>query len=144
MLARTAAGVLSDHFETEVKIKTFYIKPNFKIYAEEVQFNDKKHLPMFYVGKMNARLSLKDVAKELRFKSLDVEDLLVSVVKYEGDDIEGLLEAIVEHYDSKLADGACIKLEVVMTFEPVKYDKFIKNITVPPYSPFIEPIKPFK
>ena len=63
---------------------------------------------------------------------------------YEGDDIEGLLEAIVEHYDSKLADGACIKLEVVMTFEPVKYDKFIKNISVPPYSPFIKPIKPFK
>ena len=92
MLARTAAGVLSDHFETEVKIKTFYIKPNFKIYAEEVQFNDKKHLPMFYVGKMNARLSLKDVAKELRFKSLDVEDLLVSVVKYEGDDLMNVSE----------------------------------------------------
>ena len=63
---------------------------------------------------------------------------------YEGDDIEELIEAVVEHYGSKLADGACIKLEVVMTFEPVKYDKFIKNISVPPYSPFIEPIKPFK
>ena len=63
---------------------------------------------------------------------------------YEGDDIAGLLEAVVEHYGSKLADGACIKLEVIMTFEPVKYDKFIKNISVPPYSPFIEPIKPFK
>ncbi len=86
MLARTAAGVLSDKFDTEVKIKTFYIKPNFRIYAEEVQLNDKKHLPMFYVGKMNARLSLRDLTKELRFRSLDVDDLLVSLVKYEGDD----------------------------------------------------------
>ena len=63
---------------------------------------------------------------------------------YEGDDIAGLIEAVVEHYSSKLADGACIRLEVDMTFEPVKYDKFIKNISVPPYSPFIMPIKPFK
>ena len=63
---------------------------------------------------------------------------------YEGDDIAGLIEAVVEHYASKLADGACIKLEVAMTFEPVKYDKFIKNISVPPYSPFIMPIKSFK
>ena len=86
MLARTAAGVLSDKFGTEVKIKTFYIKPNFRIYAEEVQFNDKNHLPMFYVGKMNARLSIRDIAKELRVRSLDVEDILVSIVKYEGDD----------------------------------------------------------
>ena len=85
MLARTAAGVLSDKFETEVKIKTFYIKPNFRIYAEEMQFNDKNHLPMFYVGKMNARLSIRDVAKELRIRNLEVEDLLVSIVKYEGD-----------------------------------------------------------
>ena len=63
---------------------------------------------------------------------------------YEGDDIAELLEAVVEHYGSKLADDTCIKVEVVMTFEPVKYDKFIKNISVPPYSPFIMPIKPFK
>ncbi len=86
MLARTAAGVLSDKFETEVKIKTFYIKPNFRIYAEEVQFNDKNHLPMFYVGKMNARLSIRDIAKELRVRNIEIEDLLVSIVKYEGDD----------------------------------------------------------
>ena len=86
MLARTAAGVLSDKFETEVKIKTFYIKPDFSIYAEEVQFNDKKHLPMFYVGKVSARLSIRDLTKELRVRSLNVDDLLVSLVEYEGDD----------------------------------------------------------
>ena len=92
MLARTAAGVLSDKFDTEVKIKTFYIKPNFTIYAEEVQFNDKKHLPMLYVGKVNARLSIRDIAKELRVRSLEVDDLLVSIVKYEGDDLMNISE----------------------------------------------------
>ena len=77
--------------------------------------------------------------------SWDVEEATSrALFYYEGDDIAGLIEAVVEHYSSKLADGACIKLEVVMTFEPVKYDKFIKNISVPPYSPFIEPIKSFK
>ena len=92
MLARTVAGVLSDKLDTEVKIKTFYIKPNFKIYAEEVQLNDKKHLPMFYVGKVNARLSIRDVAKELRFRSLEVDDLLVNIVKYEGDALMNVSE----------------------------------------------------
>ena len=92
MLARTAAGVLSDQFETEVKIKTFYIKPNFRIYAEEVQVNDKKHNPMFYVGKLNARLSIRDIAKEYRLRNLDVEDILVNVVKYEGDDVMNVSE----------------------------------------------------
>ena len=86
MLARTAAGVLSDKFETEVKIKTFYIKPDFSIYAEEVQFNDRKHQPMFYVGKVSAKLSLRDLTKELRVRNLEIDDLLVSLVKYEGED----------------------------------------------------------
>ena len=92
MLARTAAGVLSDKFDTEVKIKTFYIKPNFSIYAEEVQFNDKKHSPMFYVGKVNARLSIRDLAKELRVRNLEIEDLLVNIVTYEGDDMMNISE----------------------------------------------------
>ncbi len=92
MLARTVAGVLSDKYETEVKIRTFYVKPNFTVYAEEVQMNDKKHLPMFYVGKLKARFSIRDIAKELRVRSLDVEDMLVNLVKYEGDDMMNVAE----------------------------------------------------
>ena len=92
MLARTAAGVLSNRFETEVKIKTFYIKPNFRVYAEEVQFNDKKHNPMFYVGKLNARLSIRDITRELRLRNLDIEDILVNVIKYEGEDMMNISE----------------------------------------------------
>ena len=92
MLARTIAGALSDKYETEIKIKTFYLNPDFSIYAEEVQMNDKKHLPMFYVGKLDAKLSVRDVAKELRVKNLNIEDLLVNIVEYEGDDLMNVAE----------------------------------------------------
>lgn len=92
MLARTVAGVLSDKYEAEVKIKTFYMKPNFSVYAEEVQMNDRKQTPMFYIGKMNAKLALRDIAKELRVRSLHVDDVLVNIVNYEGDDYSNVSE----------------------------------------------------
>ena len=92
MLARTVAGMLSDKYETEVKIKTFYIKPNFKVYAEDVQINDKKHYPMFYVGKLSAGISLRDILQELRIRNLHIDDVLVNIVKYEGDDLTNVAE----------------------------------------------------
>ena len=45
---------------------------------------------------------------------------------YEGDDVAGLIYAAVEHYRAKLADGGCVKLEIEVEFEPVKYEKFIE------------------
>ncbi len=106
MLARTVAGVLSDKYETEVKIKTFYVKPNFTVYAEDVQMNDKKHLPMFYVGRLEVKFSVRDVAKELRVKSLAVDDLLVNIVKYEGDDLMNVAEMFSsENKKEKNKDG---------------------------------------
>ena len=92
MLARTVAGVLSDNLGTDVKIKTFYIKPDLSIYAEEVQINDKVHYPMFYVGKLNAKLSLRDISNEFRLKHVNIDDLLVNIVKYEGDDMMNVSE----------------------------------------------------
>lgn len=59
------------------------------------------------------------------------------VFYYEGDNVAELLQQLVEHYRLKLADGACIRLEIDMTFEPVPYDEFVSSINVPPYSPFI-------
>ena len=56
---------------------------------------------------------------------------------YDGNDIAELLQEVVEHYRSKLADDACIKLEIEMSFEPVEYEEFINSINLPPYSPFI-------
>ncbi|MBR5781274.1 MAG: translocation/assembly module TamB domain-containing protein [Bacteroidales bacterium] len=92
MLARTAAGVLSNKFDTEVKIKTFYIKQNFGIHAEEVQINDKKHYPMLYVGKLDVRLSLRDIAKELRVKKINIDDVLINLVKYEDEYVMNISE----------------------------------------------------
>ena len=56
---------------------------------------------------------------------------------YDGNDVTELLQEVVEHYRSKLADDACIKLEIEMSFEPVEYEEFINSINLPPYSPFI-------
>lgn len=83
MLARTAAGFLSDKLDTEVKIRTFYIKPDLRIHAEEVQINDKMHYPMLYVGYLDAKLSIRDLANELRVRNITIDDLLVNLVKYE-------------------------------------------------------------
>ena len=85
MLARTAAGVLSNNLDAEVKIRTFYIKPDLRIHAEEVQINDKKQNPMIYVGELDAKLSLRDLADELRVRRLNIDDLLINLVKYEDE-----------------------------------------------------------
>ncbi len=85
MLARTAAGFLSNQLDTEVKIKTFYVKPDLRIHAEEVQINDRKHLPMFYVGKFDAKLSLRNITNEYRIKDVNIDDVLFNLVKYENE-----------------------------------------------------------
>ena len=92
MLARTAAGFLSNRFDTEVKIRTFYIKPDLRIHAEEVQVNDKKHNPMFYVGKLDAKISLRDLANELRVRKINIDDVLINVVKYEDEYVTNIAE----------------------------------------------------
>ncbi len=92
MLARTAAGVLSDKLDTEVKIKTFYIKPDLRLHAEEVQVNDKMHLPMFYVGYVDAKVSLRDLRNELRVKRMTLDDVLVNLVVYEDEYFMNVLD----------------------------------------------------
>ena len=85
MLARSAAGFLSNQLDTEVKIKTFYIKPDLRIHAEEIQINDRKHLPMFYVGEFDAKLSLRNITDEYRIKDVIIDDVLFNLVKYENE-----------------------------------------------------------
>ena len=57
---------------------------------------------------------------------------------YYSGDIADLILANVEKYREQLAAGKCIRLEIDMQFEGVDYGEFIENITVPPFSPFIE------
>lgn len=85
MLARTAAAVFSNKLNAEVKIKTFYIKPDLRIHAEEVQINDTKQNPMIYLGKLDAKLSLRDMANEMRVRSINIDDILVNLVKYQDE-----------------------------------------------------------
>lgn len=92
MLARTVAGFFSNKLDTEVKIKTFYIKPDLRIHADEVQINDKMHMPMIYVGSLDARFSLGDFSEEIRIKNLDIDDLLLSMMVYEDDYIMNIAE----------------------------------------------------
>ena len=60
-----------------------------------------------------------------------------ALFNYVGNDISGLILAAANHYRARLAEGTCIKLEVVMEFEPVEYNEFVNSINLPPYSPFI-------
>ena len=57
---------------------------------------------------------------------------------YYSGDIADLILANVEKYREQLAAGKCIRLEINMQFEGVDYGEFIENISVPPFSPFIE------
>lgn len=101
MLARTAAGYLSNKLDTEVKIRTFYIKPDLRIHAEEVQINDKMHYPMLYVGTLNAKLSFRDLTNELRVKNISIDDLLVNIVKYEDSYLMNISELFAKSEDDE-------------------------------------------
>lgn len=60
-----------------------------------------------------------------------------AVMNYTGDVAE-LILVTVDNYRQQLADGKCIRLEVIMQIEGVEYEEFIESINLPPYSPFIE------
>ena len=83
-------------------------------------------------GRTVVRTTVKNTSWEVE------EEASRAVFCYEGDDVTELILATIEHYRPQLAEGKCIKLEIIMEFESVEYEEFIGNIGVPPYSPFIE------
>lgn len=60
-----------------------------------------------------------------------------AIMNYRGD-ISELILSVIDDNRQKLADGKCIRLEIIMQFEGVDYEDFIESINLPPYSPFIE------
>ena len=86
-------------------------------------------------GRTVVRTTVKNTTWEVE------EEASRAVFCYQGDDVAQLIKAAVDHYRSLLADCTCIKLEIIMEFEPVEYEEFIGNIGVPPYSPFIEHVE---
>ena len=86
-------------------------------------------------GRTVVRTTVKNTTWEVE------EEASRAVFCYQGDDVAQLIKATVDHYRSQLADGTCIKLEIIMEFEPVEYEEFIGSITIPPYSPFIKNVE---
>lgn len=104
MFARSAAGMLSEMFDTEVRIKTFYIKPDLRIHAEELQMNDKSNDTMFYVGTINGKFSLRELRKEPRIKNLYIDDVLINIVKYENEKLSNIAEILGNNKDKEKGD----------------------------------------
>ena len=52
-------------------------------------------------------------------------------------DVSQLIMDAINANRQKLADGKCIRLEVIMQIEGVEYNKFVESINLPPYTPFI-------
>lgn len=101
MLARTAAGFLSDKFDTEVKIKTFYISSKMDIYAEDVLLNDKYHNPMIMIGELKADVSPRDLINGLKIRKIYLKDVTGNIVKYENDALMNITELFRSTSDKK-------------------------------------------
>ncbi len=85
MLARSGAGMLSKMFDTEVRIRTFYINPDLRIHAEDIQMNDNRNDTLFFIGTFDGKLSLRDLKNVTRIRRLSVDDFYVNIVKYENE-----------------------------------------------------------
>lgn len=56
-----------------------------KIHAEDVLLNDKYHNTLFEIQNLDAKLSLRDLANELRIREIYLKDVTANIVKYEND-----------------------------------------------------------
>ena len=83
-------------------------------------------------GRTVVRTTVKNTTWEVDEKRSRVSDM------YFTGDVSELILSVMESNRQSLADGKCIRLEIVMEFEGVPYKQFIESIDVPPYSPFIE------
>ena len=86
MIARSAATELSKKLNTDVRIKTFYITNDGTICVENVQINDLYGFPLFKIGDLKAKISPTILSGDLRFKNIELKDVLGNIVKYEGDE----------------------------------------------------------
>lgn len=91
MVARSVAGVMSNKLNAEVKIRTFYITYDLGICIEDMVINDLYEYPMFKIGKLYAKVSPTIDFDEIRIKDIYLQDILGSIVQYDG---SGKLNAI--------------------------------------------------
>ena len=104
MIARSLAGDLSKKLNTDVKIKTFYITEKFEVCVEDVQFNDLDGLPMFYIGRLDAKISPTISSDDIRIKKAYLKDVLGRLVKYEDSDRINISEIVAQLRGGKKKD----------------------------------------
>lgn len=102
LIVRSAAGFASKMFNTEVKIKTFYITPNFEVHLNGLQIKDLEEYPMFEIGEFRTKLALGD-NMGLRLREVYLKDALANLVTYEGNEMSNLAE-ILSQLPSKEKD----------------------------------------
>ena len=84
MVARSLAGEMSKRLNSEVKIRTFYITYDLGVVLEGVQINDLYNFPIFKIGKLYAKVAPTVDYADIRVRDIYFEDVLGSIVKYEG------------------------------------------------------------
>lgn len=92
MLARTMAGVLTNKFGTEVKIKALHLTPDAGVEAEDVLINDKNDNVLFQVGEFKIALGLTDNADAIKVRELRIDDFFVQIINYEDHTSSNLAE----------------------------------------------------
>jgi len=93
MIARSAAGFVSQKLNTDVKIKTFYVTPNLEIHLRGLQIKDLEKYPMFEIGEFRTKLALSE-GISLRLREVYLNDALASLVTYEGNEMSNLAEIL--------------------------------------------------
>jgi len=91
MIARSAAGFVSQKLNTEVKIKTFYITPDLEIHLNGLQIKDLEKYPMFEIGELKTRLALSENIG-IRFRKVYLKNALGNIVTYEGNEMSNIAE----------------------------------------------------
>ena len=97
MIARSLAGELSERFNANVKIRTFYVTEKLEVRIEDMQVDDLVGLPMFFIGDLTAKFSPMIIFNEIVIKDIYLKDVLGRIVKYE--DAEKLnIKELIAHF----------------------------------------------
>lgn len=121
MIVRSAAGIVSQKLNTEVKIKTFYITPNLEIHVDGVQINDLDKYPMFEIGEFRTKLAFGD-KNAFRLKEVYLKDALGRLVTYEGDEQSNLSEMISRIPKSEKKDESDVKSDFRLAVDDIKIE----------------------
>lgn len=105
MVARSLAGEMSKRLNSEVKIRTFYITYDLGVVLEDVQINDLYNFPIFKIGKLYAKVAPTVDYADIRVRDIYFEDVLGSIVKYEGTEKLNIMDLFCQLSSGQPKDG---------------------------------------